>query len=1362
MVMITPKKFSTSFWILFLLFWAALAAGGLFALSRDGSFNAERNHALIIGISHYDHWSGLKSPARDAREIARILMDKYDFKKKNVVLLTDETKEKPTRNTILKHIENFKATLTDQDNLLVFFSGQSAEDDRGHTYWIPRDGDKTARMTWLRHADLCKEFFAAPDFRAKAVSIITDSVFSRKLFRPSAIELSPYDLRYSEKIREKAQRKSREVLAFGDQHWPASRRTGGFGLFAYYIRRALENNWLKVIDLENLIFTEKTIFETSRIAGTRLLRGRLRNTEMDRGGQFIITRLISPPVVDVVDINVSPEKGYQGDRFIFQARTGGSAYEVAVEINGRQYPMEGAGTHWKQTIKVASLGTTRFRIVARNSDDVEGKPMKGRVTTMKRVANLVDVTEARVTPKKGWGGNVFHFRAKTDKPAQKVTLLLKGRRFEMEGSGTKWYLRKTVEDVGTLDFSVVATNPDGAQGRSSGGIFVVKAPLVDIIDVAAAPARGYAGDKFQITAKAERPAASVVVRVDGVTYPMTGSGTDWRFSKTIQRAGKKRFVVIARNIEGAEGLPKSAEIVALKRPVVIPNIAEVSINPGRPFTDQTVAFQVRTTTPANEVYVEIGGKKHLMEGMGTEWKYLTRIATAGPAAYSVVAKNRDGVPGTPSTGRFTVRERLLPVPGVAEITISPDRPHAGETFAVLARTSAPADSVYIEIQGKRYRMTGKGTEWKYLTRIPGAGPARFTVIARAKDGSEGPAGKKSVMIAGRLKKAVDVVEAEVRPKEGYAGQTYLFKATTNIPARDVNVVIQGKRYPMTGSGTRWSLKKKIRKLGTVDYAIIARNPKGEEGNSKIGTLRIKARPVRVARIRTTPKTGYAGDEFTVTAKTDYPASAVFLEMDGVVYPMKGKGQSWQFVRKIQKKGKKKFTVIAKNTEGLESPPVTGELFARERVIAIPDVVSVDVNVRPPGKGYVGDTYAFRVRTAQPAEEVYVEIEGKKFAMKGAGTQWSYDTKIDRPGKSRYTVVALNREGQQGASRSGTISARERPLAIPDVASVDVRVLRPGEGYVGDSYIIKANTSRPAEKVYVEIEGKRFAMEGAGTEWKYVTRIDKLGTSRYRVVALNRKEQHGRVKEGEIKTARRPMALVNIAKVTVSPEKGYAGGKFTFTATTDGPAESVDLVIGKDRYPMTGSGTSWTLSRTIGKPGTLVFYAVARNTAGKEGGSKTAELAVAELRERYRTNPDGTITDKITGKTRKRFVDNGDGTVTDLATNLMWLKSPKQIAVTYEKAVEYCQGLKIKSYEGWRLPTLAEWKAIIDKNRRNPSLPPNNPFVNVQTRTGYWSKTRHKFGPLYVYQISLWYGKTGFLSKKKYANVWPVRYAELSK
>ena len=120
------------------------------------------------------------------------------------------------------------------------------------------------------------------------------------------------------------------------------------------------------------------------------------------------------------------------------------------------------------------------------------------------------------------------------------------------------------------------------------------------------------------------------------------------------------------------------------------------------------------------------------------------------------------------------------------------------------------------------------------------------------------------------------------------------------------------------------------------------------------------------------------------------------------------------------------------------------------------------------------------------------------------------------------------------------------------------------------------------------------MQGAGTDWKYQTKIASIGTSRFEVSAKNKEGKQGTSKQGVITTARRPTALVNVAKVEVNPKEGFPGDKFTFVATTDKPAKGVTLAIGRDRHEMTGSGKSWSLAKNIERTGTVSFSIIAKN------------------------------------------------------------------------------------------------------------------------------------------------------------------------
>jgi len=886
--MTLPKSIKITLPVILLFLLASLAGVGLSALSKKNSVSMKYNHALIIGINNYDHWPALNSPVKDAEAIAKILTDKYDFKQENISLITSNTKEQPTEETILDYLDKYADNLTEKDNLLIFFSGHSTEDDEGETYWIPKDGRKR-QLNWLSHKELSETYFAAKDFKVKSLCILTDSPFKADLIQPVAISLTPYDLRYAEKIAEKASLKSREVLSFGDEHWPGSKDTKGLGLFAYYIHKALDDNLLKIIDFENLIFDENILFPISKIAGTRLLRGRLKSST-DAGGQFIITKLTPGRIIDIESAYVNPSKGYSGDSFTFEAQTSSPATVVYIEIDGKKRLMQGAGNKWEYSLKVDKAGSTSFKVTAINEDDISGKAKIGQLSTIKRAAAVSNVLKAQVIPQKGLEGDEFSFRALTDTPASNVAVRIKGQQFPMEGSGTRWYLNKTITNAGTLDFTIIATNENSIQGLPQTGKLQVEATLINVVEVTPASKTGFAGDEFMITAKTDRAATDVALQMDGTLYPMQGSGNTWNFKKMIPDIGTKKFTIVAKNVEGKNGLSKSGEIITRKPLLAIPDVAAVDVSvlsPGKGYAGDSFVIKAKTSAPTDTAYIEIEGKQLVMEGSGTEWNYIARIDKIGSNKYKVIAKNKDGVLGKPLVGEILTRKRPLPIPDVAVVGVNPTKVYQGETYSINVKTSAPSEAVYVEIDGEKRVMKGADTQWSYMTQSDKIGTTQFTVIAENKDGKQGKTKAGAILIAKRPAKAIDVTAAAISPTTGLQGDEFAFKATTSSAARSVAVIVEGKRYEMTGSGTDWSLNKKIEDAGTLSYSVVAKNEDGVEGSSKIGNVLVNAQLINVVQVEPAAKTGYAGDDFMIIAKTNRPASAVSLKMDGLIYDMEG-------------------------------------------------------------------------------------------------------------------------------------------------------------------------------------------------------------------------------------------------------------------------------------------------------------------------------------------------------------------------------------------------------------------------------------------------------------------------------------------
>jgi len=238
--------------------------------------------------------------------------------------------------------------------------------------------------------------------------------------------------------------------------------------------------------------------------------------------------------------------------------------------------------------------------------------------------------------------------------------------------------------------------------------------------------------------------------------------------------------------------------------------------------------------------------------------------------------------------------------------------------------------------------------------------------------------------------------------------------------------------------------------------------------------------------------------------------------------------------------------------------IGGFFFWITRPLPIPGVTSLNVSVVSPGEGYAGDSFEIKLITSEIAAATFVVIDGKEYTMKGEGTQWGYVAKVDKPGATTFSVFAKNKDDVQGQPKEGTITALAIP--IPDVTSIDVSVVSPGEGYAGDSFEIKLITNEIAEATFVVIDGNEYTMEGEGTQWRYVAKIDKPGDTPFSVFAKNRKGVQGQPKEGTI-TALMPKPLPTAEKNA----KGFWVAPHPFDGSIMVIIPSGEFTMGSEEY-----------------------------------------------------------------------------------------------------------------------------------------------------------------------------------------------------
>ena len=220
------------------------------------------------------------------------------------------------------------------------------------------------------------------------------------------------------------------------------------------------------------------------------------------------------------------------------------------------------------------------------------------------------------------------------------------------------------------------------------------------------------------------------------------------------------------------------------------------------------------------------------------------------------------------------------------------------------------------------------------------------------------------------------------------------------------------------------------------------------------------------------------------------------------------------------------------------------------------------------------------------------------------------------------------------------------------------------------------------------------------------------------------------------------------------------GKILFWEKTDVPGKGMYYRVYLGKYETRDKAVEfWNILNEEGSVGYFGIYAFGEE-ALSEPKDEPPEIPVS--------GEEDLVQASIPVQPEERFVDNGDGTVTDKKTNLMWIKNGWRIdffsAVNWRDASEKCKSFQYGGYTDWRLPSIQEWKSLMDKNNEFPALVEPNPFENIIVHMPYWSNTELNSGrsgslestTTRAYTVMLYYGRISHQNINKLAFILPVR------
>jgi uncharacterized caspase-like protein len=191
-------------------------------------------YALVIGNNDYTGLPRLDTAVADAEAVGRTLRDKYGFE---VTLL-----QNANRYQILSALNQYRATLTEHDNLLIYYAGHGELDEtnqRGH--WLPVDAEPDSTANWISNVQITDILNA---MSAKRVLVVADSCYSGALTRASLAQL---DSGMSEEarlswLRALAKNRSRTALTSGGLQPTLDSGGGGHSVFARALLEVLDSN----------------------------------------------------------------------------------------------------------------------------------------------------------------------------------------------------------------------------------------------------------------------------------------------------------------------------------------------------------------------------------------------------------------------------------------------------------------------------------------------------------------------------------------------------------------------------------------------------------------------------------------------------------------------------------------------------------------------------------------------------------------------------------------------------------------------------------------------------------------------------------------------------------------------------------------------------------------------------------------------------------------------------------------------------------------------------------------------------------------------------------------------------------------
>jgi hypothetical protein len=355
---------------------------GLTVVVRDlaGEYaQAGKQYAVFIAVDKYKSWVPLKNPVRDAKEIRRILEDRY-YLDESIELYDAQA----TKTGVFRLFQKLIQDTRPEDSVFIFYAGHGQLDGLTQTgFWIPVDAgtDALAQENWIPNIQVRN---LISQLKSRHVLLISDSCFSGDILNPTRGAAPTIDKGY---FATAYSRVSRQVLTSG-----ASESVPDESEFARQIKLFLEGNARPYVD-PLMLFSDIRL----GMRGTTPMIGNLKDSGHQENASFLFflkgkeaprpepvvaAAVLAPPTTGFLAVSTG-EKGLS--LFLNGEARGPVEPSFRAELAPGTYALElkGPGRYAKQDATVEVGLVRRLEIAARDAASIEWELPEGMSFDMK-------------------------------------------------------------------------------------------------------------------------------------------------------------------------------------------------------------------------------------------------------------------------------------------------------------------------------------------------------------------------------------------------------------------------------------------------------------------------------------------------------------------------------------------------------------------------------------------------------------------------------------------------------------------------------------------------------------------------------------------------------------------------------------------------------------------------------------------------------------------------------------------------------------------------------------------------------------------------------------------------------------------